>query len=160
MAKKIFTRKKRFVKSYKIFDTMDDFGMDQQHRFALAADPSRDTLYGLLAIVTTKPDEMDEMKPEEIQSLDDDFYAYVSELTIECDIMGLDFSSPETTRAAFFHPSVDWHFLFSVYGYYVGHLLDTHKTLGKVLRQSKEQENSGTDKKQKESPSTSESGTE
>lgn len=160
MAKKIFQRKKKFIKQYKIFDTKTDWEMDQRYKFALAADPSRDTLYGLMAVVTTSPEQLDELSPQELDDLDEQFYHYVSELTIECDIAGLDFDTSETTRESFSHPDVDWHFLFSVYGHYVGYILEHHKTLGKVLRQSTEPESSGIDNKPKESPLTSQSGTE
>lgn len=158
--KRIFGKKKKFEKEYKIWNTKDDFGMKSEHQFALAADPSKETLYGIMAVVTTKPDELDEMTEEELEELDEAFYHFVSELIIECDIDGLDFSDAKTTRESFFHPDVDWHFLFSVCGYYVGTLIDTHRTLGKVLRQSTEAENSGNEKSQKENTSTSESGTE
>lgn len=160
MASKVFRKKKKFTKKYRIYNTKKDFAMQQEHKFALSSDPSKEILYGLLNVVTTTTEQLDEMSDDEIEELDKLFFQYVSEITVDCDIDGLDFSTPESTEDSFSDPEVDWHFLFSVYGYYVGSLLNTHKTLGKVLRQLADNENSGTDEEPQEKPSKKASGTE
>ena len=156
MPSAIFQEKKKFQKAYRIYDTKEDFKMDQQHRFAFASDPSRDTIVGLMNVMTTTPDDLDLMTEQEKVDLHNKFYYFVSEVTIDSDIDGLNFEDAEKAEESFDHPDVDWHFMYQVYGNYIAQLLTKHQELGKVFSPLADNEDFGTDnnKKEKQPPET------
>jgi hypothetical protein len=144
MAKAIFRKKKPFQKAYKIYNTKKDFGLKTEHNFAMAADPSRDVLMGLIESITDSSGaDFAKMSEEEKSELNDRFFYYVSEVVIECDIEGISFDNPETTESSMLATDIDWHFMFNVLGAYIQTLLATHETLGKAFRTLEDSESSG-----------------
>lgn len=145
MARKIFTKKKKFEKAYTIYNTKKDWDMATEHLFAMASDPSRNLLNQLIDVLQklTGLTEEEELSEEEIQQLNDEFFYCVSELIVDCDIQGLDFSNTKKAEESMNNPDVDWHFMFDVLGNYVNTLFLTHRTLGKAFLMQEEKENSG-----------------
>lgn len=145
MARTVFKNKKKFEKSYTIFNTKKDWDMTTEHLFAMASDPSRNLVSQLIDVLQqlTNLDENNPLSEEELQQLNDDFFYCISELIIDCDIKGMDFSTAEAADKSMNSPDVDWHFMFDVLGRYVNHLFLTHRTLGKVYRKQDENGNSG-----------------
>ena len=139
----VFRKKKKFQRKYKIFDTKKDFDMQQSHKVAFAEDPSREVVFGIFEIASLKPANFDEMTEEDSAEIDERWYHYMSEIIIDTDIEGLDFSTPDSTRESFNDPSVDWTFFIELVARYVGNLMETHHTLGKVLRAMNEEADSG-----------------
>lgn len=126
-------QKRPFQKSTVVYDTKEDFGFSQSHKFEFWNDPSRTVIFGLLDVVSTKEDKLDKMSEEDKKKLDDDFWGYVSQLIIDCDIEGLDFSTPQAAKDSFEKPYVDWGFMYSTLISFVGKLMATNERLGNIV---------------------------
>ncbi len=145
MARQVFRKKKKFEKSYTVYNTKKDWDMTTEHLFAMASDPSRNLMNQLIDVLQRlmSVEEKSKLNEEEVQQLNDDFFYCISELIIDCDIEGMNFDTPEDADESMSNPDVDWHFMFDVLGNYVRTLFLTHRTLGKVYQTQEESTSSG-----------------
>jgi hypothetical protein len=150
--------KRPFEKATITYDTVKDMGLSGgSHKFAFWDDPSRTVVMTLLDVITTKEEKLESMSEDEKRQLDADFWKCVSSVMVDCDIEGLDFSTPENAIRSFDNENVSWGYLMDVLMFYVGKLLAENKRLGEVLRLIAARTASGPNKKQKEEKSKSES---
>lgn len=141
--------KKSFSKSYVVKSSKEDYGTEQDHSFAFWKDPSKQVIFDLLDFISTTPEKLDGLGQKEMKDLDHKFYSAVSQVVIDCDIAELDFSTPETAKESFEHPSIDWRFLYDVIVLgYAMELFNNHHTLKKIMKLGSETANSGKSKKE------------
>jgi hypothetical protein len=152
MTSRVFKKKKKFEKTYKVFNTKKDFDMQQDHNFAFWADPSQATVMTGLQILAFQGNEtaIDSLAPEERVALNDRFFEFVSDVVIDCDIEGTDFSTPEEAHRSFNDPSIDWEFMYAVLIRYFNHVLTEAEALKKTIEAIEKTLSSGANKKNEE----------
>lgn len=119
--------------------------------FEFWKDPSRAVVLDLVNLIVQSVDDLRNLKEEEQIETSDKFFDAVSRLITETNIDGLDFSTPGLAQESFSHPDLPWGFMYGVVTSYVLRLLETQQSLKKMLHESAETLNSGSDKKTKES---------
>jgi hypothetical protein len=126
--------KKAYIKPYVDKKADTDFGIEGcEHLFRLWRDPSRQTVFTLLNTITMKPDELEALDDSAKRELDEAFWRAVSEVIIDCDIEGLDFSTTEKARESFDSPHISWGILYDVLFAYVSWLLTENDNIRKKI---------------------------
>jgi hypothetical protein len=90
-------------------------------------DPSRQIVFTLLDTITMTAE----------KDIDTNFWEAVSEVIVDCDIEGLDFSTAEKARESFDNPHISWGVLFDALFGYVSWLLTENEKVGKALARPK-----------------------
>lgn len=130
-------QKRPFDKTTSTKNTKTDFGLENEHEFILWRDPSRQVVMAVIETVTLNEDRLSKMTEQEKQELDDRFWDAVSRIFVDCDIEGLDFSSPAKAKQSFDSPNVDWNFLWEVLIHYVTDLVKENDKIGSFFRRSR-----------------------
>lgn len=164
-------KKRKYKPAVVVRNLKDDFGLEEDINLEFWKDPSRKVALGLLFIIgRARGDESEDIDEAEWKQLDKEYYEMVSNLIVDSDIEGLDFSTPETTEASFDAEFLPWGILHKAVIAYLSELTTENENLKNVLRrvskrlQEQDQvSNSGEDNETKEtekqeslSPSTSE----
>lgn len=119
----VFKKKKAYEKKYTI-KTTEDLGVESTvvYSFALWKDPSKDVLMDFISIITKiiDSDENKEDAEKIAEQVDTElYYKLASEIIIDCDIDGLDFSTPTAARESFENRDIGNGFLSSVLTKYI-----------------------------------------
>lgn len=144
-------KKKPFERSVTRYNTKTDLNLPVEHLFEMWADPSSRVVFSLLDVVSTSEEKLNKMSDVDKAKLDDEFWWCVSQVFIDCDIEGLDFSSPEKSKESFESPYISWGFLFDVLVSYITRLLSENETIKKKVNHLIQAVSSGNRKGQKES---------
>lgn len=130
-----------YQKTTKIIDSHvlgEEYGFDiPSHKFVMWADPANDawvTLWEVAVLTDAQLKEMQEKDPDAYKQLNDRYLNAVSELIVDCDIAGADFSTPDKVHDTFNQPGVDARFYFIVISTYCMHLLAIRRGLVKRSR--------------------------
>lgn len=89
--------------------TCEELGMDgYDHTFLFRADPNKRMLVDSLRMLQEAVDNAREEKEiEDVEKFDEEFHELACFMIIDCDIEGVDFSTPESTRDAFSRKDID-----------------------------------------------------
>jgi hypothetical protein len=139
--------KKRYVRPHKDLTGNDLNIEDFPHTMRVWRDPSRQVVFTLLDTITMTSEKLDGLDDAAKKDLDSAFWVAVSEVIIDCDIEGLDFSTPEKAKESFDSPHISWGVLFDVLFAYVSWLLTENDRLKKLFRPASNQPASGENKK-------------
>jgi hypothetical protein len=126
--------KKPFERTTVTYNTNTDMGLSASHQFAFWADPSRHIVVTLVDTIMANEERLNKMSDDEKRQMDTDWWNCVSKVIVDCDIEGLDFSTPEAAKASFDNEEVSWGWLLDVMGFYIGRLLAENKRLGELLK--------------------------
>jgi hypothetical protein len=115
-------------------------------------DPSQQVVFDLLGIVTLSYNEGEELDKEqelEITKLNDRYFECASLILVDCNIEGIDFSTPQSAEEAFYDERVSWGVFHQALIAYLARLMDEYGMLKKALRRLRDQLNSGTESETK-----------
>ena len=104
-------KRERIEKAHSIINTKDDLGMDVEIQIAYWNNPSRAVFGDLVDSIATPSEKLDAMDEQQQQSFSDKYFAAVTELLIESDLLGLDFNTVDETLASFEHPELPMQFM-------------------------------------------------
>ena len=136
-------KKKPFERSIVKYNTRDDLGMEIDHTFHMWRDPSSKVVFSLLDTISTTEDKLNKMPKEDKDKLNDEFWWCASQVFIDCDIEGLDFSTPEKSKESFDSPYISWGILFDVLLRFITDLIQSNEKLKNVLALLGNRTNSG-----------------
>lgn len=111
--------------------------------FSFWEDPSQKVLFTVMGLLFMSQEDLDQMDDAEKDSLNARFFAAVSELIVDCDIDGLDFSTPKSAEESFYHEALPWGLMYEVILMYIVRLTETNARLKKTLTKPQDQRNSG-----------------
>lgn len=137
-------KKRAFKPNTVIFNLKKDLALNQDINIEFWIDPSRPIMLDLIRILGySNSGRMSELSQEEIQEMDDRYFECASLILVDCDIEGIDFSTPESTREAFEDDRLPWGIFHQAILLYTGHLMDEYSALKNVLRRVRNPSNSG-----------------
>lgn len=110
-------------------------------------DPSQHYTMELLRVTNTR---IEDKSQEEVQQLNKDYFDVASNIFIDCDINGIDFSTPESTEEAFYHKDLPWGIFHETLIAYLARLMTEYQVLKNLLRRANVLSSSGTDKHDEE----------
>ena len=124
----VFNEKKEYTKKHVIFSTTE-LGVisPEEYLFAFWDDPSRPVLAEFIGMLTSIASGLveEEGAEEIVDSINtEDFYKLASEIMLDSNIKGLDFSTAESTQAAFESRDISSGFLSEVLSKYVLQLVE------------------------------------
>ena len=112
--------------------------------------PSKHVLSSLVKFMLATDVELREKSDDEVEILLSDFYTALSEIVIETNIDGLDFSTPEQAEHMFLEsPDLPWGFVYEAVASWLLNFMQESIDLKKILRLLGNPSNSGQEKKQK-----------
>ena len=126
--------KRPFDRSTVTYNTERDMGLKGSHDFVFWDDPSKEVVMTLVDTVSMNEERLNALSEEDKKRMDSEWWSALSKVFIDCDIEGVDFSTPESTKASFDSENVSWGYLLDVAFFYVGRLLAENKRLGEILR--------------------------
>ena len=137
-------RKKAYKPNTVVLNLKDDLGLlEHDVNVEFWKDPSRSVLFTLLRIMRT---DTEGLTSEELIQLNKDYFECAALMLIDCEIDFVDFSTPESTEAAFKDKRLPWGIFHQAMIAYVSKLSDEYQVLKNVLRRVLELSNSGTSK--------------
>jgi hypothetical protein len=129
--------KRTFEKGTVKYNTETDMGLNGSYNFLFWDDPSRPVVMTLVDTISMNEERLNKMSVEEKEKADADFWKAVSQVMIDCEIEGLDFSTPEKAKTSFDSEIVPWGWLWDVLVFFIGRLLAENKRLGELLARLK-----------------------
>jgi hypothetical protein len=126
---KIKFPKKTEIISAEELDIMDAPGVV----FEFWANPSKPVVNAIYDIVYLTMEKAAAMTVDEISNLNDRYYIALSELIVDCNIAGLDFSTPKAVEKSFDADDVPINFIYRVVVSYLSRLLDLSDAVKKAL---------------------------
>ena len=105
------SKRERIEKTHSIINTKDDLGMDVEIQIAYWNNPSRAVFGDLVDSIATPSEKLDAMDEQQQQLFSDKYFAAVTELLIDSDLVGLDFNTVDETLASFEHPELPMQFM-------------------------------------------------
>lgn len=132
-----------------ILNLKDDLGLTRHDvNVEFWKDPSREVCFSIMSILRA---DIETMTPDEVDKMNRNYFECASLLLIDCEIEGLDFSTPESTERAFHHKGLPWGIFHEAIIAYISYLTTEYQVLKNALRRVLELSNSGTEKSDKES---------
>ena len=143
-------KKREFPRNVVELNLKDDFPLNQDITIAFWVDPSRQVISDLFNIVGMSSEAMQELTENKRQELDDRYFECVSLIFVECDIAGIDFSTPELAREAFDDERLPWGILHQAMILYMDRLTEEYSALKNALRRVKKLSDSGKESEKKD----------
>jgi hypothetical protein len=126
--------KRSFQRPYIDLHAERDLGITGiDHTFRTWKDPSRPVVFALIDMVGMSKERLDKLSEQEKQLIDMEFWSGVSKVFIDCDIAGLDFSTPELAKASFENPDVSWDMLYAVLLGYLNRLIEENESVKNAI---------------------------
>jgi len=145
--RRVQMKKKEFRPNTVTLNLRDDLPLKQDISIEFWADPSRQVIFDLFEIFGLASDELDDIPEADKEKMNARYFECASLILVDCDIKGIDFSTPETTTAAFDDERLPWGLFHQALLLYVSSLIEDYEVLKNALRRVKELSNSGTEKK-------------
>lgn len=137
-------KKKQFKPKTVIKHLDKDFGLEQDIRVEFWADPSRSVIFDLLEVFgMSDTDELDEIPEAEKERMNARYFECASMILVDCDIDKIDFSTPESTEAAFDDDRLPWGIFHQALLMYLAELMEEYQVLKNALRRVSELSSSG-----------------
>lgn len=134
--------------------TKKDYELDADIDVAFWAAPSQSVVIDLMQILgSARAEDVDKIEPEKFEDMDKRYFECVSLLIVDTNISGLDFSTPEKTREAFYVDYLPWGVFHLAVLMYVAELSEEYDYLKNLLKRAAQLAPSGTDKNETESES-------
>lgn len=138
--------KRAFPKKGTKINTKDDYGLEYDVNFVMWDDPGRRIVGDLLRIVVFTTNEEFSAKSKEEQVKDSQtYFEAVSQVVLDCDVEGSDFSDADAVTKTYELPGVSWGFWYDVIAIYCMKLLNESDNLKKARAALVSLTNSGTD---------------
>jgi hypothetical protein len=141
-------KKRQFKPKTVKLNLKKDLFLDEDITVWFWENPSREVVFTLIDVLNSNTKGLD---PIEAQDLNKRYFDCASLMLIDCDIEGVDFSTPESTEAAFQDKRLPWGIFHQAILAYMGKLVDEYKVLKNALRRVGVLSDSGNDNEQKES---------
>lgn len=122
----------------------DDGSLSDEYWVEVWDDPSKPAILSMLRLVVASGEEITENK-EEAEELYTKFLRAASQIFIDTNIAGLDFSDEEAVEACFSAEELPWGFMYEVCTAYVLWAMQRNERLKKALGLSNAMLSSGTD---------------
>ena len=138
-------KKVAFPKKTVTIDAGNDLGIEGYEgvKFQMWDDPSRSVIVHVVQALQSGDDTIDDQMAE-------DFFSAVSQIVVDTNIEGIDFSTRESSMKSFDHETLPWGFMFNVVVSYVVKLINESDSLKKAFGLSSEVETSGNSKNETE----------
>jgi hypothetical protein len=157
-------KKKQFKPNTVLRHLERDYPLGQDITLEFWKDPSRSAIMDLLRIISrsTREDGV-EMTDEERDRINARYFECASLIIRDCDIEGVDFSTPAAAEKSFDMDTLPWGIFHEAMLLYVDELMEKNERLknalrrvGAASRKREEESNSGTESEKLESPSATE----
>jgi hypothetical protein len=136
-------KKKQFKPNTTILNLKKDFPLEQDIELEFWLDPSRQIIFDLFEIIGATTEEVEESTDEEKIRMSKRYYECASLILIDCDIEGIDFSTAESTEAAFEDERLPWGIFHQAMVLYLDKLMTEYDMLKNVLRRANVPSDSG-----------------
>lgn len=137
-------KKKQFKPKKQIKHLDKDFGLGQDIKIEFWSDPSRVVIFDLLEIFgMSGTEELDEIPEADKEKMNTRYFECASLILLDCDIEGIDFSTPQSTEEAFDDERLPWGIFHQALLMYISELIDEYQVLKNALGRVKELSNSG-----------------
>jgi hypothetical protein len=144
-------KKREFKPQTKILNLDKDLNLGQDINIEVWKDPSWQACWELLAIFgLNEADELKNMPTADKEKMNEKYFYYASMILIDCDIKGIDFSTPEATEASFNDERLPWGIFHMALMLYMGELTREYSVLKNAIRRVNELSNSGTENSKNE----------
>ena len=140
-------KKKDFKPNTIVVNLRKDFDLNQDINIEFWADPSRQVIFDLFEIFGLASDELDATPAADKEKMNARYFECASIMLVDCDIKGIDFSTPESTAKAFDDERLPWGLFHQALLLYISRLIDDYEVLKNALRRVRELSNSGKEKK-------------
>lgn len=140
-------KKKEFRPNTVVLNLRKDLDLNQDINIEFWADPSRQVIFDLFEIFGLASDELDEIPEADKEKMNARYFECASLILVDCNIKGIDFSTPESTDEAFDDERMPWGLFHQALLLYVSRLIDDYEVLKNALRRVRELSNSGEEKK-------------
>lgn len=147
-------KKKKYVPETTIKNLRDDYDLGANIAVAFWSAPSQSVVLDLMQILgSARAEDIDEIESDRFEDMDKRYFECVSLLIVDTNVDGIDFSTPEKTREAFYADHLPWGIFHLAVLMYVAELSESYEYLKNLLRRAAQLSSSGTSKSEQENES-------
>ena len=140
-------KKKKLKQNVEVLNLKKDLGLEQDITVAFWKDPSRTVIFDLINIVgTSRNDDAEDLPDADKEKMNNRYFECARLMLVDSDVEGLDFSTPESTIAAFDDERIPWGTFHVAMIVYLSRLTDEYEVLKNALRRVRELSDSGNEK--------------
>ena len=136
-------RKKDFKPNTVTLNLHDELPLEQEISIEFWKDPSKSVISDLFRIIGMNVEQLQELSDEGREELDNRYFECASLILVDCDIKGIDFSTPETTKQAFEDDRIPWGLFHQALLLYLDKLTEDYSALKNALRRVRRLSDSG-----------------
>ena len=137
-------KKRPYKKATVVKNLGKDFGLDADIDVEFWKDPSRQVVFSLLEILSSRA-LYDVLPDEEVAGLDKKYWNSVSQIFVDCSVEGISFKTPQECEKSFDDPTLPWGIFHQATIMYISWLTENNANLKNVLRRLSEASTSGSD---------------
>lgn len=124
-----------------------DLQLGQDITIEVWEDPSRQIIADLFQIMGSQDSDLDEMEELDKERMNQRYFECASMMLVDCDIEGIDFSTPESTELAFEDERLPWGIFHQAMILYIAKLTEEYEVLKNALRRARALSGSGNEVK-------------
>ena len=132
----------------------NDYELEAAISVEFWAAPSQNVVLDLMQILgSARAEDIGEIEQEKFEDMDKRYFECVSLLIVDTDVEGIDFSTPEKAKEAFYADHLPWGIFHLAVLMYVAELSESYEYLKNLLKRAAQLSDSGTSKSEKEKES-------
>jgi hypothetical protein len=136
-------KKKQFKPNTVVVNLKKDFPLEQDIELEFWEDPSRQVIFDLFEIIGATTEDLAETSDAKKEKMSKRYFECASLILVDCDIEGIDFSTAESTEAAFEDERLPWGIFHQAMVLYLDKLMTEYDMLKNVLRRASVPSDSG-----------------